>query len=87
MRKILLVLGCLGLIVIALLASGTAFVAQEAKEFVAAEVDKERASRCKAMRAEFQDSWNRAVDTGRLPQLEERLSAQEQELNAYCGRK
>lgn len=38
-RKIMLALGCLGIVIIAVFASGTFFVAQEAKEFVAAKVD------------------------------------------------
>jgi hypothetical protein len=86
-RKILLVLGFLGIGAIALLASGTFYAAREARDFVTTEVDKERAARCKAMRAEFQESWSRAVDSGRLEQVEPQLTAREREIDAYCSGK
>ncbi|MGB7655062.1 MAG: hypothetical protein WBL74_06245 [Novosphingobium sp.] len=73
--------------VIALLASGTFFVAREAKQFVETKVDEEEAARCKAMRAEYQDAWNRAVDSGRFPDVEQQLAAMERDLNAKCGKK
>jgi len=83
-RKILLGLGCIGVVVIALLASGTFFVAREAKQFVETKVDEEEAARCKAMRAEYQDAWNRAVDSGRFSEAEQQLEAIERDLNAKC---
>ncbi|MEQ1499211.1 MAG: hypothetical protein ABL914_11160 [Novosphingobium sp.] len=84
-RKIMLALGCLGIVIIAVFASGTFFVAQEAKEFVAAKVDEKKALECKAMRARFQEEWNRAVDSGRMAEVERQLSAAEEQINTVCG--
>lgn len=85
-RKMLLALGCLGIVAIAILASGTFFVAREAKQFVETKVDEESAAKCKAMRGHYQDAWNRAVDSGRFQADEAQLAAMERELNAKCGK-
>lgn len=85
-RKILLALGCLGIAVIVLMASGTFFVAREAKELVAAKVDEEQALNCKALRAEFRDAWDRAVDSGRFQDVEKQLGAMEREVDTKCGK-
>ena len=83
-RKVLFGLGCLGIVVITLLASGTFFFAREAKQFVESKVGEEEAAKCKAMRAEYQDAWNRAVDSGRFSEAEQQLEAIERDLNAKC---
>lgn len=85
-RKVVLVLIVLGLGVIAVLASGTYFAAREARSLVKAEVDKAREAKCKSERADFQNAWNRAVDSGRFEQYEERLTAMEQRLKDECGK-
>jgi hypothetical protein len=85
-RKILMALGCLGIIIIAMLAGGTYFVAREAKDMVKAKVDEEVALKCKARRAEYQDAWNRAVDSGRFEQMEDQLNALERDMKAICAK-
>ena len=57
-----------------------------ARELVAAKVDEEQALNCKALRAEFRDAWDRAVDSGQFQDVEEQLGAMERDVNAKCGK-
>lgn len=39
------------------------------------------------MRARFQEEWNRAIDSGRMAEVEKQISAAEEQINTVCGRK
>ncbi len=85
-RKFMIVIALLGIGVVVILSSGTFFAAREAKDFLTAEVGKARNEHCEALRADFRERWNRAIDSGQLEEAEDKLAAMEDDIKAKCGR-
>lgn len=87
MDKLLKSLGCLALIVIALVAAAYTWVAnnEDKVEAFAANVYSPRKQHCEALRREAQDHWNRSVDSGSIDRDSEALARLEQEVEAECG--
>lgn len=84
MRKFPIALLVIAAVVALTLSGGVWFATQKAETFVAGEVAKERDAKCAALRAEYANRWNQAVDSGQIDRLEGALADTKARIDARC---